>query len=227
MTEEPALSPRVEEYLESILNMEFEGKKVLAARLAERLGLTPPTIGATLRRMRRDGLIVIGPQKTVGFTPKGRIMAIAMVRRHRLAERLLADVLKVPWHEVHDEACLMEHGISSRVEEKLYQNLGRPEACPHGNPIPRDDRLPAMSGMPLDTVPQGTKIVISRVTEESVRHRDFLEFLEKNGIVPGAVFVVTEVASQAGTLTLSQENRQVSLGTSTAGVIWVTPSPEK
>ncbi len=223
MVEETVLTPRIEEYLESILNMELDGKKVLAARLAERLGLTPPTIAATLRRMKRDGLIVIGPQKIIGFTDKGWKMAVAVVRRHRLAERLLADVLKVPWHELHDEACLMEHGISARVEEKLYENLGRPQACPHGNPIPQDDRVPPVTGVPLDSVPQGTKILVQRISEESVRHRDFLEFLEKNGIVPGATFLVKEVASHAGTLTLTQGDRQVSLGTSTAKVIWVAP----
>ncbi len=223
MTEETGLTPRIEEYLESILNMEFEGKKVVAARLADRLGLTPPTIAATLRRMKRDGLIEFGPQKTIGFTAKGRTMAVAMVRRHRLAERLLSDVLKVPWHELHEEACLMEHGISANVEEKLYESLGHPEACPHGNPIPYNDQPPAITGVTLDTVPQGTMIIVQRVSEESVRKSDFLEFLEKNGIVPGATFVVSEVASHAGILTLSRGDRQVSLGVSTARIIWVTP----
>ncbi|MBI4331250.1 MAG: metal-dependent transcriptional regulator [Chloroflexi bacterium] len=226
MAEKTVITPRVEEYLESMLNMELEGKKVLAARLAERLGLTPPTIAATLRRMKRDGLIVIGPQKAIGFTDKGRKLALTVVRRHRLAERLLADVLKVPWHEVHDEACLMEHGISATVEEKLYDTLGHPAACPHGNPIPQDDSIQPLTGVPLDTVPEGTKIVVQRLSEESVRHHDFLQFLETNGIVPGAFFVVKEVAIHAGTLTLARGDRLVSLGTATAGVIWVSPVRE-
>ncbi len=226
MEQETALTPRIEEYLESILNMEMESKKVLAARLAERLDLTPPTVAATLSRMKRDGLIVIGRQKAIGFTEKGRKMAFSVVRRHRLAERLLVDVLHLPWHLAHEEACLMEHGISAMVEERLYETLGRPATCPHGNPIPVGDYMPEVTGVTLDTVPQGKTIIVQRIAEESVRHRDFMEFLWKNGIVPGASFLVKEVATHAGTITLARGDLQVSLGTSPAGVIWVSPSSE-
>src|SRR3989304_6931020 len=111
----------IEEYLEAILNMINESKTVVGARLAESLQVSPPTITAALQRMKRDGLIATNERKEVSLTAKGFNLAISIVRRHRLAERLLTDILKIPWSESHQEACLLEHGISDKVMEKLYQ----------------------------------------------------------------------------------------------------------
>lgn len=214
---------RVEEYLESVINLQGEGKAVLAARLAERLNLTPPTVSATLHRMERDGLIVINERKEIVLTEKGKKLAFTILRRHRLAERLLADVLGLEWHSVHEEACLLEHSISARVEERLYEILNRPMVCPHGNPIPHGDSLPPPKGVPLGSVVQGISVAVERVSEEATRNPQLMKFLSENGIIPGALFKVKEITPGAGTITLSTTHHEVTLSLNIADMVWVTP----
>src|SRR5438270_9059218 len=113
-----------------------DGYTVIAARLAERLNVSPPTVTATLQRMERDGLIEHGPRKEILFTDRGRQAAENIVRRHALTERLLTDLLKMPWHESHEEAHGVEHMLTPKIEARLLQALGNPTTCPHGNPIP-------------------------------------------------------------------------------------------
>lgn len=221
------VTPRIEEYLESIVNMISEGEKVLAVRLAERLQLTPPTVSASLQRMKRDGLITIGTNKEIALTDKGKIMAVSVVRRHRLAERLLTDVLGLEWHEVHQEACLLEHAISTRVEERLNQTLNRPATCPHGNPIPNGDSIPPQKGMPLDSVPEGTKVVVERLTEEATRNPKLLEHLFSIGVVPGASFMVKKASDYTDTLALSDGDKEITLAASVSNMIWVTIASAK
>jgi len=225
MLDETHATATVEEYLEAILNMASEGKKVLAARLAERLQVSPPTVTVTLQRMGRDGLVAANERKEIGLTEKGMKMAMSVVRRHRLAERLLTDVLKIPWHEAHQEACLLEHGISEKVMERLYHALGQPKTCPHGNPIPVGDVLPSIQGVPLDTVAAEETVVVERISEEATRLVELMRYLEKAGIKPGARITVREVASYAGTITLLVGNGELSLGTQAAALVWVTPAP--
>ena len=133
MLEKKSATAIVEEYLEAILNMVSEHKNVLGVRLAERLQVSRPTVTATLQRMRRDGLITTNRKTGILLTKKGIKLATGIVRRHRLAERLLMDILKIPWHETHQEACLLEHAMSERVVDRLYEVLGKPTTCPHGN----------------------------------------------------------------------------------------------
>jgi DtxR family Mn-dependent transcriptional regulator len=225
MPDEIHATATVEEYLEAILNMMSERKTILAARLAERLHVSPPTVTATLQRMRRDGLITTNKRKEITLSGNGMKMAISIVRRHRLAERLLTDVLKIPWHEAHPEACLLEHGISEKVMERLYQTLGKPATCPHGNPIPADDILPPLRGVPLDTVAAGETVVVERISEEATRLEEFMKYLEQAGIKPGTKMTVKEVADYAGTITVLVENSLFSLGTKAAALVWVTPLP--
>lgn len=224
MLDETHATATVEEYLEAILNMVSEGKKVLAARLAERLQVSPPTVTVTLQRMGRDGLVAANERKEINLTEKGMKMAMSVVRRHRLAERLLTDVLKIPWHEAHQEACLLEHGISEKVMERLYHALGQPKTCPHGNPIPVGDILPSIQGVPLDTVAAEETVVVERISEEATRLVELMRYLEQAGIKPGARITVREVASYAGTITLLVGDGEFSLGTKAAAWVWVTPS---
>lgn len=225
MSTENRATATVEEYLEAIVNMVSEKKAVLAARLAQRLQVSPPTVTATLRRMRRDGLITTNEQKEIILTEKGMKVATNIVRRHRLAERLLTDIVKIPWHEAHQEACLLEHAISDRVMERLYQVLGRPVTCPHGNPIPIDDILPPIKGVPLDTVEAKKTVVVERISEEASRLPDVMEYLGQAGIKPGVRIAIEEVADYAGTMKVMVENNEFSLGTKAASLVWVTPSP--
>jgi DtxR family Mn-dependent transcriptional regulator len=219
--EEIKPTPTIEEYLETILNMTLEGKTVLAARLAERLEVAPPTVAATLRRMKRDGLISIGEHKEIALTERGQQLALTVVRRHRLVERLLTDVLGVDWSQAHDEACLIEHGISARVEEKLYQALDEPATCPHGSPIPKGDTFSALRGVPLDSAAEGERVTVERVSEVAERDPRLMEFLERSGIIPGASLTIKEVAPYAGTITVVKDRESVSLGLKAAAEIWV------
>src|SRR5688500_10722641 len=127
--------PPLEEYLEAIHELEEEGVQVIQARLAERLGHSAPSVSETMRRLKDDGYVTLS-NRTISFTEKGRQRAESVVRKHRLAERLLTDVIGLEWHKAHLEACRWEHVISDEVEERLVALLENPQTCPHGNPIP-------------------------------------------------------------------------------------------
>lgn len=223
LDEQSRLTPRAEEYLEAILNMRIEGKTVVAARLAERLSVSPPTVAGALRRLKRDGLISTNRRKAIELTKQGEQEALTIVRRHRLVERLLTDILEVEWSECHEEACLIEHSISPLVERKLYQRLGQPTTCPHGNPIPGDKIVPSPKGVPLDSVSQGTRIEVTRISEEANYNPELMRFLQRQNILPGKTFQVKEVASHIGTITLASESEEISLGVKAASTIWVIP----
>src|SRR4051812_43974979 len=131
------VSPLFEEYLESILNMTTEGRPAIGARLAERMNVKPATVVGAIDRLKKENLVVVDEKtKGITLTSEGREIAISLSRRHRLAERLLVDVLGLSWADAHDEACELEHAISPKVERALTEFLGNPQTCPHGNPIP-------------------------------------------------------------------------------------------
>lgn len=223
MVEQSRLTPRAEEYLEVILNLRVEGRTVLAAHLAKRLSVSPPTVAGAQRRLKKAGLISTNSRKEIELTESGEQEALKVVRRHRLVERLLTDLLGVEWSECHEEACLMEHAISTLVERKLYQRLGKPATCPHGNPIPEDKTLPSPKGVPLDTVPQGNRVEVTRISEEANYTPELMRFLQKHNILPGKTLKVKEVASHIGTITLATESGEISVGVKAAATIWVTP----
>src|SRR5437763_17088566 len=134
-TEEP-LRATVEEYLEMIYNMNMEDEVVIGARLAEKFGVAPPTVTEMLKRLVRDGYVEMDNKRQVTLTETGNQAAEAVLRRHRLTERFLVDMLGMQWHQVHEEACRLEHFISGAVEARAIAALNNPTTCPHGNPIP-------------------------------------------------------------------------------------------
>lgn len=223
-------SPTVEAYLETIYNMRAEGKTVIAARLAERLHVTPPSVSGTLRRMVRDGLVRREGRELV-LTPRGQRAAEQIIRRHRLIERLLTDILGLGWAEAHQEASRLEHAISPRLEERIAIVLDHPSTCPHGNPIPGAPVEPKAPDATLDTVPEGREIGIARITEEGERDPRLLAMFERIGLRPGVRFRVAEVAPYAGTMTLHGPSGAVVIGLSAAATVWVhvdapaSPSP--
>src|SRR3954451_4469180 len=129
-------SPAVEDYLETIFELEESGIPPMRARLVERLGISAPTVSETVARLEREGLLSLDERKLLRLTDRGRQAATGVMRRHRLAERLLVDILQVPWSQVHEEAHRLEHAISETLEPYLVKALGDPGSCPHGNPIP-------------------------------------------------------------------------------------------
>jgi DtxR family transcriptional regulator, Mn-dependent transcriptional regulator len=181
----------VEDYLQVLHYLTRDGAPVIAARLAERLNVTPPTVTATLQRMERDGLIAHGPRKEILFTDKGRGVAENIVRRHALAERLLTDLLKMPWHESHEEAHGVEHALTPNIEARLLQALGNPTTCPHGNPIPGLGTL-APDEFPLDHAETGDELIIQRITEEAEEDLKLMKYLQEHGVEPGARMKVRE-----------------------------------
>src|SRR3954467_15042435 len=154
-------SPAVEDYLETIFELEESGIPPMRARLVERLGISAPTVSETVARLEREGYVTLDDQRVLRLTGQGLSAAPAVMRRHRLAERLLVDVLKVPWHQVHEEAHRLEHAISETLEEHLVRLLGDPATCPPGNPIPGSaNTAPAGPVAPLASTPAGTTVEI-------------------------------------------------------------------
>lgn len=218
-------SPTVEEYLEAIHSLNSEGKPVIGARLAECLGVSAPTVTGMLSRLVRDGLVQVSERKEIVLTDSGEEVARRTVRRHRLSERLLTDILGLDWHKAHEEACRFEHAISPEVEEKIVSALGGPTTCPHGNPIPGSGGQVVEGAITLDRVKDGDAVVVERISEDAERDTRLLEYLQRNGIKPGANLVVIEVAPYNGTVTVRGGQALVVLGLATAGKIWVTRSP--
>src|ERR1043165_4286446 len=125
-----------EMYLRTVLELEEEGVPALRARIAERLHQSGPTVSQTVARMERDGLVTVEGDRHLALTDHGRVQAISVMRKHRLAELLLVNVIGLPYEEAHEEACRWEHVMSEAVEQKVYELLGRPTRSPYGNPIP-------------------------------------------------------------------------------------------
>ncbi|MEB0286759.1 metal-dependent transcriptional regulator [Cryobacterium sp. 10S3] len=213
-----------EMYLRTILDLEEEGIVPLRARIAERLGHSGPTVSQTVARMERDGLVVVSGDRHLELTINGRRKAVHVMRKHRLAERLLSDVIGLEWEFVHDEACRWEHVMSEQVERKILEMLGHPTESPYGNPIPGLDELgdsPAVAFMAgvtnlVEVVAGSTTpvtAVIRRLGEPVQFDPELLAQLKNAGVMPGnsAVFsalgsyVLVEVAGFAEGLELPNE----------------------
>src|SRR5438477_11381741 len=205
----------VEDYLQILHHLTRDGCTVIAARLAERLNVTPPTVTVTLQRMQRDGLIEHGARKEILLTAEGRREAEDIVRRHALAERLLTDLLKMPWHESHEEAHGVEHVITPKIEARLLQALGNPTTCPHGNPIPGLGTL-APDEFPLDRAKTGDELIIQRITEEAEEDLQLMQYLQEHGVQPGARMKVREATRFNALIVLEGEQGTVSLGSPVA-----------
>jgi DtxR family transcriptional regulator, Mn-dependent transcriptional regulator len=186
------LHDTTEEYLETILAIEEEGVPPLRARLVERLGLSAAAVSETVNRLAALGYAELRDDRTIRLTDKGRRLATTVVRRHRLAERLLTDVIGLEWEKVHREAARWEHAISADVEEKLVELLGDPVTCPHGNPIPGARR----KGVATPTVQLAKadpgRVTIARISEKLELNDEGLSLLARARLIPGASATVVE-----------------------------------
>ncbi len=191
--------PPVEEYLETIFALQEEGIPVIQARLAERLDKAAPSVSEMLDRLEADDLIV-RTSRQIAMTEKGTAVAEGVVRKHRLAERLLVDVIGLDWDKAHVEAGRWEHVISDDVEERLVVLLGNPTTCPHGNPIPGVDPVGPTQRRLAEAQP-GERIRLERITESVEHEADSLSYLGDHGLTPGATALVGARAPD-GTLTL-------------------------
>ena len=224
-------TPVVESFCEMIYNMTMEGDAVIGARLAERFHVAPPTVTETLKRMLRDGYIAMDARRQVTLTESGVRLAEEVLRRHRLTERFLVDMLGMPWHQVHEEATRLEHYISGAVEARVMQALHGPTTCPHGNPIPgcvpdartylRDNGAVRL----LHTTPgQSARILlVSEVVEDE---EELISYLHDRGLTPGSEVTLASApagASQEETVELNVAGQTVPVPARVAYALWVVP----
>lgn len=185
-----------EEYLEQIFDLEEEGVVPMRARIVERLGLSPAAVSETVGRLEDHGFVNLRDDRSIELTEKGRTLATSVVRRHRLAERLLLDVIGLEWEKVHKEADRWEHAISADVEQKLVELLGDPQTCPHGNPIPgarrRGETKPSI---PLADADPGA-VTVARISEKLELSDSGLALVAEARLIPGAQ--ATVIGSEDG-----------------------------
>jgi DtxR family transcriptional regulator, Mn-dependent transcriptional regulator len=179
-----------EEYLETILEIEEEGIPPLRARLVERLGLSAAAVSETVERLVRLGYTELLDDRTLRLTDKGRKLATTVVRRHRLAERLLVDVIGLEWEKVHREADRWEHAISADVEEKLVELLGDPITCPHGNPIPGSKRQASRKAVVSLVKAEPGRVTVSRISEKLELSDEALRLVARARLIPGSTATV-------------------------------------
>jgi len=214
----------VSHYLEAIYYMWSEGEPLRSARLADWLAVSRPTVTVALRRMAGYGMVRMNRRKEIELTPAGRKAAEAIVRRHRIMERWLTDGLGLDWVTADEEAARLEHAVSEVVERRLYEVLGRPTTCPHGNPIPGYSKsLP--KEVRLASVEAGARAKVSRVSEVAEREAPMLlNYLHQRGLTPGRELAVVEVDGVALTIRIRAGKRAVTLSHDTAAKLWVVPS---
>jgi DtxR family transcriptional regulator, Mn-dependent transcriptional regulator len=208
-----------EDYLKAVAEAEAEGQAVIAATLAHWLSVTPPAVTAALKRLRKDGLVVVKSDGRIRLTPAGRKVAERTIFRHHLIERMLAEIFHMEWFEVHDEAERLEHAVSPAFERKLVEKLGKKDVCPHGN------------GLALRTASERRKRGLRLLSEADLdldyfvfsiyeRDRKLLEFLEQKGIRPGTQLKI-RARNYDGTLSLIIEKKKIDLGSQAADKIWI------
>jgi len=201
--------PAFEEYCECIFELREDDVDVIQARIAERLHVSRPAVSEMIRRLEAEGLIAVDGGR-IDLTADGMVLAQRVVRRHRLAERFLTDILGLPWADAHHEAGKWEHVMSDAVEAALDRVLGSPTTCPHGNPIPGSSyQIP--NSQPLADLRVGQHFTVNRIPEELEFTPGLLDFLETSSIQPGRAGVVT-AASPDGTVTVEIEGRHVGVG---------------
>lgn len=218
MTRPVSLSSR--EYLEALYEMAEEDLPLVQAGLARWMGVSPASASEAVKRLRRDGFVA-SEGRNLLLTERGEEEARRLVRRHRLAERFLIQVIGLPWHRAHEEATAWERAISDDVEERITAMLDDPATCPHGNPIPGSRNQVDLSDLQaLPSFGPGARVTLLRLTEDLELELDVMRFFEENGLMPGADVTVREVAPD-GTMTLEVEGRRVGLGPHLTDNLWV------
>jgi len=197
----------LEEYLEAIYKLSQRGP-VRPTQIAEAIGVSGPTVTATLRRLQAQGLTTRDGNE-ISFTPEGLRQSLDVVRRHRIAERFLVDVLGLDLDEAHEDACLLEHALSPRVMKALEAFLNNPDVCPHGHPIPGSDgSVSVVSGTPLSELSAGDRCSVLQLAEDSDA---VLSYLANLGLTPGTSVAVRDVAPFGGPLLLEVAGSQCAV----------------
>jgi len=209
-------SPATEEYLQAVYTLADEGGQVIGARLAEFLRISPAAVSEMVHRLERDGLLRLDDRREVRLTERGLAAASSIVRRHRLAERMLVDLLGYEWWKTHEEAERIEHAMSPEMEERLVRVLGDPQTCPHGNPMPGTTPRPTR---PLERLAVGERALVERIPDQFEHEPGFLEYLDTQGVRPGVT--VEMIEQRPGLLRVSVNGRARSLRPDCGQKVWV------
>ncbi|OLC20688.1 MAG: hypothetical protein AUH33_03195 [Chloroflexi bacterium 13_1_40CM_68_21] len=210
-------SPAIEEYLQAIYTLSDEGTNVIGARLAAFIGVSAAAVSEMVHRLERDGLVELDGHKEVHLTNKGQALADHVVRRHRLAERMLVDLLGYEWWKTHEEAERIEHAMSPEMEERLIRVLGDPQTCPHGNPMPGAKPRPTK---PLEKVERGATATIERIPDQFEHEPGFLHYLDTQGLRPGVAVRVLD-PRHGEPLRVEVEGRERSIRADCGQKVWV------
>jgi DtxR family Mn-dependent transcriptional regulator len=218
------VNPTDEEYLQTYLELQEDGIRPIGARLAERLGISAAAVSEGMHRLINRGLAE-ERDKMFALTPSGEEAGRTVIRRHRLAECFLVDILGLRWERAHPEAARWEHALSDDVEQRIIDMLDDPPVCPHGNPIPGSKRaLPAEPSFPLTDSASGTMRLV-RISEQAQVDEVAIEFLANTGLLPGAILDVlpAEGAPSPGSVVRSDKG-ECMVPVATAALLWVTPA---
>jgi len=216
------LHDATEHYLETILEIEEEGVTPIRARIVERLGLSAAAVSEQVNRLVEQGYAELRPDRSLRLTRQGRQLATSIVRRHRLAERLLTDVIGLEWEKVHREADRWEHAISAEVEQKLVELLGDPATCPHGNPIPGSQRRKdGAQAVELSSAAPGA-VTVTRISEKLELDDDALVLIADARLIPGSPATVERADPDGVVVSTDQGTTTVPLDI--ASLMFVSPS---
>jgi len=209
----------VEEYLEGIYRLQEKSGVARTSDIVKELQVVPGTVTNTVERLEKDGMLRHEPYRGVKLTDKGRKIALDVIRRHRLSERLLTDFMHVDWDKAHVAACRLEHGITNDVIKKLEKALGHPKTCPHGNPIPTAcGGIVEEKSEPLSTLRSKESGVVAKIKDETP---EMLKYIAVLGLQPGASIKIVEKAPFDGPVTVKVGGANHALSLSMASNIWV------
>lgn len=218
------LNPALKEYLEAIFELGEEGQRVLQARIGERLGLAPATVSEGVKRLVTEGLVTVKGKRDITLTEEGQALAQTLVRRHRLAERMLTDILGISWHLCHEQAEDWEKVMTPEVEQAILEKLEGDPTCPHGNPIPGEPSPISWSDLkPVADMDAGEEGKLTRLLEDVELDHDVLKYLEDHSLMPGHMLKLMDVGPD-GTRTLKVNGASVALGQRLADNLWILPA---
>lgn len=219
------LSTSIEDYIKAIYSLETDERKASTKRIAQRLGVKMASVTGMVKHLAAEGYVKHTPYRGVQMTAKGRGVALKTIRRHRIIELFLAQTLGLTWDEVDADAEVLEHAVSDRLVERMYEHLGRPAFDPHGAPIPATDgSVPVRQGAPLTELKEGDR---GRIVEVSDRDAEFLRYMTSLKLGIGSEVTVVEVAPFNGPVTLKVDSRSIAIGREACSRIRVTVGKRK
>ena len=211
-----------EMYLKSIYELSDQGERVAVSQLAKRVGVSPVSATEMVKRLEAQGLIVHTPYKGVELTDQGQQRALIVIRRQRLWSRFLTDHLNIPWSQVYDMSCRLEHATDKTATEALAEFLGHPTTCPHGHPIPdAEGGIQEVPAFPLNEISCEIEVEVIRIEQPELT---LCEFLEERAILPGTILKIIDEAPYNGPYTVVLNGKEVALGREISARIFVHPT---